>query len=209
MRFRAPPGTERLAEMGLKQASADVRATQAFPFPSGSRIIRAPIGTGPSGPPPIVEQGGAAALVRSIAPPWREKLGPVSRDFNVQDFELTLAAGAGSTIESPTFRLPSANVGWLQQFQLYVLSQTAATSIEWSLRFNGGAVPGFSNKRNFPGVANLEAVDLNGLQVRIPMGALISVVVTNLNAAGPWTVGTGFAGWHHSLQAELDRWGPV
>lgn len=210
---RIRDGTDALARMGFEGgAGANVRSIQSFDYPVGPGQLpsrRPPIGTGPSGPSPIAGLASEAPWSRQVAPPWREKLGPVSRDFNFQNFELVLPAGVGSTVQGPSFRLPTANVGWLQQFQQYILSQTAATSIEWILQFNGGPVPGFLNKRNPPGVANLVLIDLNGLQVRVPQGALVSVLIRNLNVNGPWTVGTGFAGWQHSLQAELDRWGPV
>lgn len=200
-------GTRRLAQIGFEQAGADVKATQSFRYPDGTS---APfVGRGPSAPPPVVEPISKAAWTRSLLPPWQQKLGPVSKDFSVQDFRLVLPAGVGAFVDSPSFQLPGSNVGWLQQLQLYVLGSTALTDVLWQLRFNEAPVSGFADKRNFPGVANLVAIDLNALAVRVPQGALIDVRVINQSAAGPWTVGAGFAGWHHDLQAELDRWGPV
>lgn len=209
-RIIRPPGVVALEREGMRQASEDVRATQSFRFPSGDGImpVRPPRGAGPRPPTTPVSAAENATFTKPLSPPWIQKIGAISKDFNEQDFTLVIAAGAGSQVVGPSFRLPSANVGWLQQFQLYVLSQTAATDLQWTLRMNGGPVPGFANKRNPPGVANLVLIDLNGLQVPVPQGALVDFVITNIGGAGPFTVGGGFAGWHHPLQAEIDRWGP-
>lgn len=112
---------------------------------------------------------------------------------------MVLPAGAGSTITSAAlaFTLPASMVGWLQEFKVYVLSQTAATSAQWSVRINGGPVPGFDNKQNAPGVANLVLLEWNDMRIRIPNGATVDVIITNLNANGPWTVGGYLAGWYH------------
>jgi len=151
---------------------------------------------------------GAAPFVRNQAPPWREKL-PSSNDFIVVDYAMTLAAGAGSVITSAnlTFSVPASMVGWLQNFSFYVLTPTAGTSVRFAIRINESPVPGWDNYQNSPGVANLYREDYSELQVRIPNGAKVDIIATNLNAGGPWTVGGKLAGWYHSQQDEARYWG--
>lgn len=144
-----------------------------------------------------------APLTRIVYPVNVEKL-PSSQDFNTQDFAMVLAAGVGSVITSNAlrFQLPPGVVGWLQQFSIYVLTPTANTSVQWTLRINGGPVGGWDNLQNSPGVANLYREDYSDLRVPVPNGAVIDVLITNLNASGPWTVGGKLAGWYHSYSAE-------
>lgn len=149
-------------------------------------------------PPGRADIAERSPFQRIVYPPRVEKL-LSSTDFTVQDFAMVLPAGAGSTITSAAlaFTLPASMVGWLQEFKVYVLSQTAATSAQWSVRINGGPVPGFDNKQNAPGVANLVLLEWNDMRIRIPNGATVDVIITNLNANGPWTVGGYLAGWYH------------
>lgn len=161
----------------------------------------------PSVPP---SAPGAAPYSRIQYPPWQQKL-PTSSDFVVLDYAMTLAAGVGSTITSAslTFAIPASMVGWLQNFSLYVLTPTALTSVKWTVRINESPVPGWDNYQNSPGVANLYREDYSDLQIRIPNGAKVDIIITNLNANGPWTVGGKLAGWYHSQQDEVRYWGQI
>lgn len=148
--------------------------------------------------------------VKAIFPPWREKLS-TSRDFNVEDFAMTLAAGVGSTVVSAgsRFQLPQSMVGWLQTFSLYVLSQTPLTSATWTVRIDGAPISGLSNVQNPPGTANLVLVTRDTLQIRIPNNATVDVLITNNNVNGPWTVGARLIGWYHPKADELREWGEI
>lgn len=145
---------------------------------------------------------------RLVFPPRIEKL-LTSQDFKAVDFQMVLAAGVGATVTSPQlrFQLPASMVGWLQQFTLYTLSPTALTSIRFAIRINEGPVPGFDNEQNPPGVANLVKIDTNDMRVRLPNHCVVDVLITNLNASGPWTVGGALAGWYHSYADELRIFG--
>lgn len=144
-----------------------------------------------------------APMQRLIYPPRIEKL-PASQDFNVQDFAMTLGAGAGSTITSTNllFEVPTNMVGWLQNFTFYILTPTANTSVQFAVRINQSPVPGFDNRQNAPGVANFVLAEYNDLRVRLPMGCMVDVIATNLNANGPWTVGGLLSGWYHPPSEE-------
>lgn len=148
--------------------------------------------------------------LRTLLPPQTTPL-ITSQNFTAQDYAMVLAAGVGSTITSAaaSFRLPASQVGWLQNFTLYVLTPAATTSVQWTVRINGGPIPGWDNIQNAPGVANLFVGEYNGLAIRIPNGALVDVLITNLNANGPWTVGAKIAGWYHSLADEARVYGSL
>lgn len=159
-------------------------------------------------PPGRADVAAFAPMQRIVYPPRIEKL-LVSQDFNAQDFAMVLAAGAGSTITSTNlrFEVPASMVGWLQIFSIYVLTPTAATSVQFTLRINEAPVSGWDNIQNSPGVANLYREDYSDLRVRLPMGSVVDVLVTNLNANGPWTLGGKLAGWYHSSADELRVYG--
>lgn len=160
-------------------------------------------GGGPTGRGNLAAQ---SSLTRVIDPPMREKL-LSSQDFNAEDYALILAAGAGSQVQGPSFTLPETMVGWLQLVWFYVLTPTANTSVSFAVRINGGPVSGFDNQQNPPGVANFVILPFNDLRVRIPNGATVDVLVTNLNANGPWTVGAKLGGWYHALSDEMRVYG--
>jgi hypothetical protein len=157
-----------------------------------------------------VPQSQRTEAIRLIYPPWVEKL-PESVDFNAQDFAIALAAVAGQTVTSANLRfaLPRGMIGWLQGFSIYLLTPTALTSVQWTLRINNGPVPGWENVQNSPGVANIYREDFTDLRVRIPTSGIVDVLITNLTAAGPWTVGGRLQGWHHSPEAESNRYGTI
>lgn len=164
-------------------------------------------GMTPAAPPRNLDINDAS-LVRLLYPPKVLKLAS-SQDFNRNDYRVILPAGVGSVVEPANlvFRTPKDQVGWLQQFSQYTLTPTAATYAMWTLLINGAPVSGFDNLFNPPGIANLVEVFTNNMAVRIPMGSVVSIRITNLDASGPWTVGGKLAGWYHPKVAEDRAWG--
>lgn len=163
--------------------------------------------TGLAIPPGRADIAAQAPYQRIVYPPRIEKL-LSSQDFHVGDFAMTLAAGAGSTVTSAalSFRVPDSMVGWLQYFSIYVLAQTALTSARWDVRINQGPISGL-NWQNPPGVANLVLREFSDVRVRLPMNATVDIIVTNLNANGPWTVGGELSGWYHTQADEVRVYG--
>jgi len=100
-------------------------------------------------------------------------------------------------------------VGFIQGFSIYLLTPTALTSVQWTLRVNNSPVSGWENLQNSPGVANLYREDFSDLRVRIPASGVVDVLITNLNANGPWTVGGRIQGWYHPPEAESNRYGTI
>lgn len=190
--------------------------------PTGTDVAlsRAMQGVLPSGMeqcPPVPDSGimlpprgpdiPVSSLVRLIYPPRIEKLA-ASIDFSVRDFAMVLPAGVGSTIVSAvlSFTVPTGQVGWLQQSSIYLLTPTAATTAQWTVRVNGGPVPGFDTTQNPPGIANFVYITADDMRIRVPSGATVDILITNLSAAGPWTLGGELAGWYHPIGAELRAW---
>lgn len=189
----------------------DVEVTRRglFPGPGGSPPVLVPFEQGP-GIPPRVPSAQDSPQVRLRFPPWLEKIGPVSRDFNVNDFDLALLAAVGATASSValSFTLPTGQVGWLQEATLYARNTTNTTRIRYMIRINEAPVAGMDNFQILPGVTNLEAIDKNGLAIRIPDGAKVDILITNL-AAQVEAVGGRLAGWYHPKSAEIEAWGEV
>lgn len=179
--------------------------TRKFRSPDQAANVRF---NGLSIPPGRSDIAAQSPLQRLVFPPRIEKL-LSSQDFNVADYAMVVAAGAGSTVTSQAlrFQLPASMVGWIQNFSLYVLTPTALTSVQWALRINESPVSGFDNYQNSPGVANLYREDYNDLRIRLPMGGVADILITNLNANGPFTVGGKISGWYHSQADELRVFG--
>lgn len=173
-------GNNRLDRMFLKT-----------PEDIANRIRRGPVAQGGGLPPPS-----ASPFNRVIFPWWTEKI-PSAVDFNTQNFALTLAAGAGSTVVFAGFRLPQTQIGVVQIFGIYAQGPTNLTNVTWTLRINQSPVPGWDNIQLPPGAANFVVQNFSDLRVKIPNGALVDVLITNNNASGPWTVGAKVAGWYN------------
>lgn len=175
-------------------------------LPSGMEQCPPIPGTGVLMPPrgPDIQTSG---VTRIIYPPRVEKLA-ASIDFQVRDYTMVLPAVAGATLASValSFTVPTGQVGWLQQFAMYSLTPTALTRVQWTVRINGGPVPGFDAMQTPPGIANLIYVGSDDMRIRVPGGATIDVLITNLTAGGPWTVGGDLAGWYHPEGAESRAW---
>ena len=147
-------------------------------------------------------------LVRNIYPPWVFKL-PMSKDFSRSNYASVLAAGAGQTVTPVSFDVPPSFVGFCQEFDIYALSPLATTNIVYTLRINGGPVEGFDSIPLPPGATNLTLIIKNDLQVRLPDGCTVDVLVTNQDAAGPWTVGAVIGGWYHPESEEQRIYGTL
>lgn len=195
--------------------SADVQVARRMRFPSpGVQLHQGTTGglidpgSSPQLPPVELSQADAP-YTRLIFPPRIEKL-PESRDFNIQDYSLVIPAGAGNSVQGPSFILPESQVGWLQNAGLYLLTPTALTSVTLIVRINEGPVPGFDNLQNAPGIANFVIFPAeDDMRVRIPNHAKVDFIIVNNNANGPWTGGGFLGGWYHPESAELRQWGPV
>lgn len=187
--------------------AVDVQTARALQFQSVSGELCPPADFSPLANPRGFNAGDAPP-VRLLFPPRIEKLA-ASQDFNLNDYRVALPAGIGSTVTPATlaFQLPKDQVGWLQNFSQYTLVPSALTYASWTLLINGAPVSGFDDVRNPPGIANLVEVFESNIRIRIPMGALVSVRITNLDAAGPWTVGGLIRGWYHPKVAEDRAWG--
>ena len=191
-------------------AGVDVRGNRALRFTPANTSTQCPPEPGGWSPAPSPQDLNVsnAPLVRLLYPPRLLKLA-ASKDFNVNDYRVTLPAGVGSVVLSPTlaFQTPKDQVGWLQQCAVYTLAPSGLTYASWTVLINGAPVSGFDNLLNPPGIANLVEVFYNNMNVRVPMGAKVSIRITNLDASGPWTVGGKLAGWYHPLVAEQRAWG--
>ena len=182
----------------------DIVAGRKFRFPNPSGVVSMePIGSGPQLAPRI-ERAADSPFTRQIINPRFEKISS-SRDFTTERYNLTLAAVIGATAVLPPFVMPNDQVGWIQEFRLFVLAQTATTNVTYNIRINQGPVAGFQ-RTNIPGVANLLAIISNEIRIRIPMGSSVDVLITN-NVAQAETVGAHLSGWYHPLSDEIREWG--
>lgn len=187
-------------------AGVDVGTTRDMQFTSPDGLPDCPADGGAPRLPPRGVSAGRMGLTRMVFPPRIEKLA-VSVDFNINNYALILPAGAGNTVVLSGFQIPQGYIGWLQQTFLYTLAPTANTSASWMVRINGAPVPGFDNIQNPPGIANLLLMPTDDMRIRLTNGCVVDVVITNLNAFGPWTVGAGLSGWFHPEVAERRAFG--
>ncbi len=176
-------------------------------FPSSAgRPSCPPDGLGPQ-LPPRGPDAQLSALARMVFPPRIEKLAQ-SVDFQVRDYAMVLPAVVGGTVVSAALRfvVPQGMIGWLQQFSIYTLTPSALLSAQWTVRINQGPVPGFDAAQNPPGIANFVYITTDDMRVQIPSGAVVDILITNLNGNAGFVVGGDLAGWYHPIAAEARAW---
>jgi hypothetical protein len=182
----------------------DIDAQRQFDAPPGSgQYVTLPPNQSP-GPqlPPRGAVPSDAGYVRLQFPPRLEKLDG-SVDFRKQDYHIVLPIGA--TVQGPSFQVPEAQVGWLQNNDIYVLTPTAATDFSMTILINDGPVPGFDDIRIPPGIALFALLGDDDMRIRIPNHGKVSLRFTNRGTAE--VVGGLIQGWFHPLSAETFAWG--
>lgn len=133
-------------------------------------------------------------------PPWDQHKPPTAQDFySFTPDSLTLAAGAGSTVSTTAatggfVNLGQDAVGILQTVIFTIDVPTTAMSIRLSVFAGGSAIPGLSNIGFPPINASSFAFPLTSVW-QLSQGVNLFATFTNLNAAGPWTVGIVLSGY--------------
>jgi hypothetical protein len=168
-----------------------------IPLDIANRGVLRPRGEGGTAAPagaPMFERRQRPQKVIAVAPANEFPI-PSAQMLFAHAETLTLAAGAGSVIAGPSFQLPQGNVGVINGVTLFINSPDTTTDIIFTLLINDAPVPGLDALSEFPRVAN--NLDRTfAAAVLVPNGGLIEGLITNQSAAGPWTVGMDFVGWH-------------
>lgn len=152
-------------------------------------------------------EGGATARVANLPPPWQFPIASAV-DFFQQAQNMILPAGVGATITDAALPLAMQD-GYkavVRSVVIFVDAPTTALSFFFTLLVNGAPVQGWDRLRTYPRSATNLSIGFEGV-VRVPQNATISGIVTNENAAGPWTVGMNFAGWQWPLSDEQRIYG--
>lgn len=93
-------------------------------------------------------------------------------------------------------QIPSGSIGVLKLVAFQVLNMLATTDIDYSLRVNGGAVPGIGALTMIGRPAAYVEQESDNLTVRAPENALVDALVT-VNDGGTYTVGFRYEGWYY------------
>lgn len=156
-------------------------------------------GMAPSAPPPSEQLRPVAAI-----PPFYYVKPPSGQDFYFNVEPVVLAAGAGSNVviapAAPLAIFPLYK-GVVAFVTIFLDAPTNATSVNFTLRFNGGPVQGADALRSFPRTANNLSVTFP-FNIVVPGGTVIDVLATNQNASGPWTVSAEVGGWQYPESLE-------
>jgi len=131
----------------------------------------------------------------TIPPPEVEPI-PTAKDFFRILRTAALAAVAGTQIINTALRFQTTAgiVAAVKFVSLFADNPTALINVRWALLLNGAPAPGFDALTFSPRVAaNFERTF--PCTIRVPPSTTVQVVITNVDAAGPWTVGASFGGW--------------
>lgn len=169
-------------------------------------------------PPPDIaaKQSGMTAPARvpkvipstAQVPPFWQFKPPTGVDFYFNTTG-TLAAGAGSTLiltGTPEVRLTADYEGVIASVNIFVDAITTAWGGVFSVLLNGAPAQGWASLSSFPRNANSISISFDG-PLQIPPNTLVTVLVTNTNAGGPWTVGVEVTGWSWAVYDRLQVFG--
>jgi hypothetical protein len=121
-----------------------------------------------------------------------------------------LAAGIGKTLLLPelVYNPPENMFTVLRLASIFIDNPTAAENVIYQVRINRVVIPGFTF-RFFPRIAANESTDFEFVLRDIPQQAQVDMLITNLAATGPWTVGGALSGWSYLKADEVALYGNV
>lgn len=151
-------------------------------------------------------QQGSAQQQISYSPPWIQRI-LSSQDYFLQADGVALGAGPNLSVTPASLRyvLPQGYRGNVAGVTIFVDAPTTSLDVNFTLRFNGAPVPGFTNLRSFPRAATNLSIDFSG-PIVVPVGTIIDMIITNNNAS-TWTVGASITGWVWPLADEQRLFG--
>ena len=160
----------------------------------GIAIRGGPGVSGSSSLPAFAQQANAGFLPQQMViflP--EERPIPGATIFNTVGQFTTVAAQSGVAIPNAGLQIPLGSVGRIDSITLWVVNLLQTSQLSFSIRFNGGAIPGFNNLALFPGVV-ARATENFSVFIRVPQGVLIDAAFTNTDG-GSYIVGVGISGW--------------
>lgn len=93
----------------------------------------------------------------------------------------------------------------IKSLAIFVQNPTTSWNGSFTVRVNGGAVPGWGGLSVFPQNSNGVGADYNG-QVRVAEGGIVTVTcINNAGIANPFTVGAAITGWS-TPQVDIERY---
>lgn len=134
-----------------------------------------------------------------------------ARQFNTSGSG-TLAAGAGQTltIASVSYTAPQNWESVIRTFSLFVAAPTASLNVTWTILVNNAPLSqGGGTYTPFPILATDLVQNADVVFRDIQPSAVLSVLITNNSAAGPWTVGAGLGGWSYDPGTKQRMYGGV
>lgn len=178
-------------------------------LPAGATSISPPFGFGAGRggaavPSPIYGSRGEQQIARSLEIYLPDVLPiPEAQLFNVQGNVDSPGAETDVLIPNVTVQLPAGSIGVIRGLSIYVNDMLQTTDVQFTLRFDGNPVNGFSRLSMFPRLAPSVSNGFDTL-IRVPMGVAITVTYTNVDG-GVYKVGASFSGWSWPATSG-DRW---
>ena len=96
-----------------------------------------------------------------------------------------------------SFTLPANDIGWIREITIVVNDMLISTDVRFTVRIDGGPVPGFSALRLTPRAAASVSGTFTGetMRIDVPDGGQI-VLGAQVFDAGTYQLGASFRGWH-------------
>lgn len=173
---------------------------------------------GRDGPNPYLNSPGTPALgapagmLRTLSvSPWDVNPIPTAINFYRQELaNLVLAGAAGSTVVTTiagggALQAPNQNIVSIQAVSMFCDSPALTTSITYTVRANGGGIPGLTGLKFPPQTAAYINFPIPGPFNVLQPGAYIDVLITRLVADVANQVNFTLLGWFCTPQ-DVRRW---
>lgn len=157
--------------------------------------------------PPNLAPADAPAIIRALDIPLPEVFPiPDAKEFNPLGSNPSPGVEANVTIPGATFAIPTATLGVIRSFSIYITNMLATTTVTWSLLVNGSPVAGYTGVSIFPRVAPFVGNTFDTF-IRLQGPTTITVIYTNTDG-GAYTVGASYSGWLWPMASD-GRWKTV
>lgn len=146
--------------------------------------------------------GPGAGFLRTIPPPL-QVLPPNGVDFNRGgNLAGATSATTPAVVGAASYTVPQGSVGYLKSFDVQVSNLLPTSDIRFSLRIDGGSIPGWDDLFILPGniAVFVKSWGPDELFLELPPAKTLDIAVT-IADGGTYDIGAALHGWTVSQQA--------
>jgi hypothetical protein len=128
---------------------------------------------------------------------------PDAQQFNPTGQQASAGPQPNILVPGVSQDIPASMLVSVRSVSIFISDMLPTTNVQWTLRYNTIAVPGFQNLSIFPRTAPFVGTTFDAL-IRLTGAGTLDVVFNNIDG-GVYTVGASFSGWFWPVTSDA-RW---